>query len=164
MGKRLWVLVIWAVSILIGSVVLAQSIGFDDIKNKPYDAWHSDNLVWGEKATDFGKVFEETAIKPNDSVSERIQKLLKVDYDWDQRATFFIKNAFNWVLAIIGMVALIVLIYAFYQMFTAEGNEEKFKEARKFVIWATIALFVIWLSWFIVSFLFNIFEVTRDAV
>jgi len=28
-------------------------------------------------------------------------------------------------------------------MFMAEGNDEKFKEARKFVIGATIALFVI---------------------
>lgn len=162
MGKHLWVLLIWAISILIGSVVLAQSIGFDDIKDKPYDAWG--NLQQGDEATDYGKIFEEDAVSPSNSVVERIQKLLKVDYAWDQRATFFIKNAFNWFLAIIGMVALIVLIYAFYQMFTAEGNDEKFKEARKFVIWATIALFVIWLSWFIVSFLFNIFEVTRDAV
>jgi len=162
MGKHLWVLLIRAISILIGSVVLAQSIGFDDIKNKPYDAWGS--LENGEEATEYGKIFDDNAVNPGNSVSERIQKLLKVDYDWEQRATFFVKNAFNWFLATIGMVALIVLIYAFYQMFTAEGNEEKFKEARKFVIWATIALFVIWLSWFIVSFLFNIFEVTRDAV
>ncbi len=162
MGKHFWILLIWAVSILIGSIVFAQSIGFDDVKEKPYDVWN--DTQQGEQAVDLGKVFEKDAISPGDSVSERIQKFLKVDYPSQQRETFFIKNVFNWFLAIIGMVALIVLIYAFYQMLTAEWSEEKLKEARKIMIGATIALLVIWLSRFIVSFLFNIFTVTRDAV
>lgn len=163
MWKRLWIVVVWAISILIGSAVLAQSIGFDDIKEKPYDAWN--DLQQGDEAVDYGKIFEEDAISPTNSVAERIQKFLGVDYsNSEQRATFFIKNAFNRFLAIIGMIALIALIYGFYQMFTAEGNEEKYKEARKFVIGVTIALFVIWLSRFLVSRLFEIFEVSRDAV
>jgi len=62
MGKHVWVLLIWAISILIGSVVLAQSIGFDDVKEKPYDA--RGDLQAGDEATDYGKIFEEDAVSP----------------------------------------------------------------------------------------------------
>ncbi len=163
MGKRIWIVLVWVVSIVIWSIALAQSVWFKDVKDAPFDAWN--NLEQGDQATDIGQVFDKDAISPNDSVSERIQKFLKVNYsNTEQRATFYIKNAFNWFLAIVGMVSLIVVIVWFYQMLTADGSEEKFKEARKYVIGALIALVVIGLAWFVVSRVFEIFEKTRDAV
>lgn len=160
--KRWWIVLVWVVSIVIGSVVLAQDVRFNDVKDKPYDA--RNGTQQSEQAVDLWGVLNEDAVSPSSSVAERIQQLLGVDYGSQQRATFFIKNVFNRFLAIIGVVALIVLIYGFYQMFANKDNEDGFKTAKKIVIWAVIALFVMGTSWFIVSLLFEIFEKTRDAV
>lgn len=120
----------------------------------------------GEKSVDFWKTIKEKAIDPTESVSEKIQKALGIDYGdaKDQRATYFVQRLINRFLGIIGLVALIVLIYGFYQMFTAGDNSAAYDHAMKVVKWAALALFVIGLSRYIVSLLFDIYFTAKEDI
>ncbi|USN54184.1 MAG: hypothetical protein H6765_06355 [Candidatus Peribacteria bacterium] len=69
----------------------------------------------------------------------------------------------NYFLAIAGLVALIVLVLGFYKMFTASDNKEGYKEALQYVTRAAIAIVIIGVSWFLVSWFFDIFIRVRDA-
>ena len=152
----------WLISLCFAWSCFASEIG---------NAW-KDFPLWpgeagqGADSVDLGKVIKEDAIDPEDSASEKIQKELGVDYQNadNQRATFYIKQVINRFLAVIWLIALIVLIYWFYKMFFASDGEESFGEALKIVKWAALALFVIWLSWFIVSMIFDIFYAAKEDV
>jgi hypothetical protein len=132
---------------------------------KEFPLWDGKEC-YGADCVDLGKKIKEDAIDPDTSISEKIQKDLWVDYQNadNQRATFYIKQVINRFLAIIWLIALIVLVYWFYKIFFASDGEESFGEALKIVKWAAIALFVIWLSWFIVSMLFDIFFAAKEDI
>lgn len=119
----------------------------------PYDY----ELPWGEEGADLWKLIKTKAVDPSDSASEQIQVAYKIDYAWEQRATEYLKELINWVLWIVGILALAVLIYGFYQMFLAKDDQEAMDKAKKIVTWAIIALFVIGTAWIVVSQFFDIF-------
>lgn len=146
-----------------GSVFPVASFSVDDIKNPPYNQWADED---GDEATNIWQAMKDTSIDPNDGVSEWIQDSFGIAYDAEdeQRGTFYIKEVINAVLSIIWLVALAVLLFGFYKMFAARENEEAFKDARKYVIWATIALLVIGVSRFIVSWFFEIFFQVKEWV
>ena len=52
-------------------------------------------------------------------------------------------NLISGFLSIIGIIALILIIYGGFTMMTSGGNEEKVKRGRDFVIWASIGALVI---------------------
>ncbi len=56
------------------------------------------------------------------------------------------------VLALLGLVALVLMLYAGYTWMTAAGNEEKIEQAKKILVNATIGLAIIFSSYAIVSF------------
>ncbi len=116
----------------------------------------SDNQTWQE-AIDFGVLIRDDAVNPTDGVSEQIQQAFGIDLEWEQRATNYVLEVINWLLAVIWLLALTVLIYAFYKMVFRSSDEEWLKEARKMAWIAILALFVIWLARIIVSQLFDIF-------
>jgi len=100
------------------------------------------NKSWAQ-AVDIGQVIKDDAIDPTNSASEQIQKAFKIDLNDDQRATAYIRVIINWVLAIIGLVALTTVIYWFYRMVLSWDDQEWLKNARKIIITALIALVVI---------------------
>ena len=65
-----------------------------------------------------------------------------------------IRTFINWVLGILGLIALIILLYGGFQMVTAAGNEEKYNEGFKILKQAGIGLAFIGLARFIVSIIF----------
>jgi hypothetical protein len=74
---------------------------------------------------DIGKVTKTVAIDPNQGA---VQRIIDVFFDNDlntpqQKATYYIKGVLNLFLSIIGFVALVYLIYGFYKMFTASGDD-----------------------------------------
>ncbi len=163
MLKRLMLL---SAIIISGSAVYAQDFQRDEYQDWPYDA--GTETTDGNEATNLGKVIKDDAVDPNDSAINKIQKSLQVDYQdskgVDQTATYFVKNILNWLMSIAGLVALIVLLYGFYQMFVAKDHKSGYEEAFKIVKGAAIALFVIALAWFIVSWFFDIYFKVRDDV
>jgi uncharacterized PurR-regulated membrane protein YhhQ (DUF165 family) len=70
----------------------------------------------------------------------------------------------NYFLMIAGLVATVVLIIWFYRMFAAWDNQEAYKKAMKTVVRAGLAIVVIGVSWFIVSWFFDIFIRVRDDI
>lgn len=120
----------------------------------------------GESSIEMWQLMYDTAIKPEKSASEQIQKELGVAYDQagDQRATYYIQQLINRFLAIAWLVALIVLVYGFFKMFFAKDNEEAFQEALKIVKGAVMALLIIWVSWFIVSAIFDLFFTAKEDI
>lgn len=65
-----------------------------------------------------------------------------------------IKKGVNYVLSLTSLVALIFLIYHGFLMVTAAGDDWQYKKGMKWLKTAGIALFGMWLSWFIISFIF----------
>ena len=67
-----------------------------------------------------------------------------------------IKNFINWMLWLLSLIALIILLYGWFKMVTAAGDEWKYKDWFKIMKQAWIWLAIIWLSWFIVSIIFRV--------
>ncbi len=65
-----------------------------------------------------------------------------------------IKSFINWVLGLLSLIALVILLYGWFKMVTAAGDEGKYKEGFKILKQAGIWLAVIGLSWFVVSIIF----------
>lgn len=65
-----------------------------------------------------------------------------------------IQTFVNRVLGILGLIALIVLLYGGFQMVTAAGDEEKYATGFKILKQAGIGLAFIGLAWFVVSIIF----------
>lgn len=154
----------WLLSVLLVWSCFASTTEIGNV-GKEFPLWDGEEC-YGADCVDIGQKIKDDAIDPETSVSEKIQQDLWVDYQdaENQRATFYIKQVINRFLAIIGLIALIVLVYWFYKMFFASDGEESFSEALKIVKWAALALFVIWLSWFIVSMLFDIFFAAKEDI
>ena len=74
---------------------------------------------------------------------------------WDNPSfLFYLKTIVNLLLSFVSLIALILIIYAFYMIFFKK-DEAGFTTAKQIIKWIVIALFVIWLSRIIVSFLFR---------
>lgn len=114
---------------------------------------------------DIWKSFQENALW-EDSTSERLQRTFNVAWDseWDQRATDYIRVIINRFLAVVWMVALVVLIIGFYKMLVSWDSEAAWWDARKLVMNAWIALAVIGIAWFVVSWFFDIFFVVTSTI
>lgn len=66
-----------------------------------------------------------------------------------------VTNVINWVLGLLGLVAVSYIIYAGYQWLTAGGNEERVTKAKKILTNAVIGLVVVLFAWAIVNFIIN---------
>lgn len=135
---------------------------WDDLNKDPFI--ELEKCEDGADCIDAGKLLREETIENENGVFARIARALGFDNGADELdpevATNFIKEVINWFLAIMWLIATIVLLVWFYRMFFTTDHEEGFSRARKTVINAVIALVVIALSWFIVRWLFSIYEIT----
>lgn len=69
-----------------------------------------------------------------------------------------IKNAINYALGMLWLVALVYLIYHGFIMLTAAGDDSQYKKGLKGIKFAAIAIIGIWLSRFIVSGIFRLID------
>ena len=67
---------------------------------------------------------------------------------------FYLKTIVNLLLSFVSLIALILMIYAFYMIFFKK-DEAGFTTAKQMIKWIVIALVVIGLSRIVVSFLFR---------
>lgn len=61
-------------------------------------------------------------------------------------------NIINWVLGLLGIVAVIMILWGGFTWLTAAGNEEKVEKAREVISAAVIGLVIILLAWAIVNY------------
>ena len=76
----------------------------------------------------------------------------------DQRWSLIqiIKNAINWVLWMLALIALVLCLWWWFQIVTAAWDEWKQKKWLSVLKHAAIWLVVIWLSWFVVTIIFRL--------
>jgi preprotein translocase subunit SecG len=65
--------------------------------------------------------------------------------------TDVLKRVINWMLGLVGFLALIALIIGGLRMIMDFGNEEQVKKAKKTIMWAVIGLMVVILSYAIIN-------------
>lgn len=72
------------------------------------------------------------------------------------KATDYVKWILNILLGLVSFLSLVMIIFAFYLIFFSKG-EEGVGKAKKILVGVGIALAIMWLSWFIASFFFQIY-------
>ena len=77
-------------------------------------------------------------------------------------ALVYIQTIVNILLGLVSLLSLIMVIIAFYLIFFSK-QEEAVGKAKKMLIWVAIALAVMWLSRYIVSYFYNIYSTTTWA-
>lgn len=65
-----------------------------------------------------------------------------------------IKNAINWVLGMLSLIALVLCLWWWFQIVTAAWDDWKQKKWVSVLKHAAIWLVIIWLSWFVVTIIF----------
>ena len=61
----------------------------------------------------------------------------------------------NWILGLLGLVAVVLIIYGGFIWMFSRGNEEDIKKAKDIIVGAVIGLFIILASYGIASYVFN---------
>jgi len=100
----------------------------------------------------------QTAVKTNKHTIKNISNSWE-PFDTQESATEktlkYLQNLINWALWMAAFVALIVVLYGWFQMLTAAGNDAKFKSGKTAMKKVAIGLIWIWVSWMIVSLIFR---------
>ena len=61
----------------------------------------------------------------------------------------------QWVLGLLGLIAVIMILYGGFVWITAGGNEDKVGQAKKIISAAVVGLIIVLLAWAIVTFVVN---------
>lgn len=135
----------------LGSCVFAQSSegnfyynGFDD----------------GSPTTVQRDIVKDQVIDPNDGILKRTLRMFELDQYInlsDASALEYIKFILNTALGLTSLVALVIILYGFAQIIFAK-DDEAIATARKTVQGSAIAIGILAISWFLVTFLFSIYE------
>jgi hypothetical protein len=74
-----------------------------------------------------------------------------------------VKGAVNWVLGILGLIALLFLMYGGFQMVTAAGDGKKYESGQKVLKAAAYGILLIGFAWLLVSWIFWLSNVLGTA-
>lgn len=66
-------------------------------------------------------------------------------------------NVLKVILGMVGSLALVIFIYGGLTWMTSAGNSERVKSGRDTLVWATLGLLVIFASYTLVAYIFQIF-------
>jgi len=152
---KLWLsLIFWITSVTLGMISYAQNFYYD---YEPTQA--------GEDTIDMWKIIKNKGVRDQTSIIYKLREKLKLTW-WvysqsDNKALDYIKMIINIALWLVTLISLLLLIYAFYLMFFSQA-EEALTKARKVFIWVMIALWVMWISYFITSFIFFVYKKTTN--
>lgn len=69
--------------------------------------------------------------------------------------TFIVINAIRIVLGFLGIIAVILILYAGFKWMTSRGNEEQVSDAKKILIAGVIGLVIILSAYIIANFVIN---------
>jgi len=123
--------------------------------------------LWNEEDnTNIGKIFKDDSITPQNATNYRLREAFKIT-GWiyakgDKKAIDYIKMIVNLWLSLVAFISLILIIFAFYLMFFKEQEEWR-TQAKKIIKWVLIAIVAMWVSFFIVSFIFYLYQITTGT-
>lgn len=114
-----------------------------------------------EKTDIWGALADQ--VNSEDGILKSVLDGLNINYDTGNSFVDFIANFINFLLAFVGLIALGILVFAFYKMFFKSDGEEWLKDAFKLIRNTIIALLIIGFAWFITNWAFNLFFVVKDG-
>lgn len=116
--------------------------------------------LWGcffsIQASDFSFGVQDNGIEATKEVN-----VWGVEEDQWEELISVIKSVINRTLGILGMIALILVIYGWFLMLISAGDEWKYDQWRKILKSAALGLIFIGISWFVASIIF--FLIVRAA-
>lgn len=138
-------------------MIILSSVGFAQSSE--------DSFFYGEEfreqpSTSINTTLKNDIVSSNDGFVKRILRIFNLEQftSFSNRSALeFVTYIINIALGLITFIAVIVIIYGFGQMFFAK-DDEWLSKAKKIVLNAAIAIAIIAVSRFLVSFLFNIYE------
>ena len=149
-----WILALW-------TFIPAVSGQFADTQF-PYDINSTNQPKGTNETTNLAEVVKQDAVNPTTSILKRLTDFFKLSWTtYDKtgstsKATDYVKWILNLFLGLVSFLSLVMIIFAFYLIFFSKG-EDGVGKAKKIFIGVGIALAVMWLSWFIASFFFQIY-------
>ena len=156
--KKFLRILLGSVWIMVGSMTFALW-GTEDF---PYDLQTTTPVTQSDNPTDLGQVIKQDAVTPSNGILQTLTKFFRVSgtsYNQDNTgspALQYIKWILNIVLGLVSFASLVLVIYAFYLIFFSK-DEEGFKKAKKILIGVAMALGILGVSRFIVSYFFSVF-------
>lgn len=122
-------------------------------KDFPFQTWRGT-----EATTDMGKIMSETNQKG--SLLDSFLTMFGINYadQWQGKAIVYVQVVINYVLSLLGIISVVLIIYSFYAILFTTKSDEAIQKAKKTVVWATIGLFLVALSAYIVNFIFYIYN------
>ncbi len=146
--KKLFI-VLFGLTLFAGSISTAENFYYD---------YNLSNVSNPADETEIGWLIKQDVIQQNDSVLNKLLGVFKLSNQWrygtgTSKAIYYAKMIVNLLLSFVSLISLIMLIYGFYMMFFSR-EESWVTKAKQIIKWVAIALFIMWLSWFIVSFIF----------
>lgn len=84
------------------------------------------------------------------------QNKIETQSDATMRTINLIHRIINYALGFVSVIALVVLIFAGFQMVTAAGDDGKFQSGKKAIKKISIGIIGLAISWLIVSFIFRL--------
>jgi len=150
------ILSVWALGLMLSAFRLQLSFAEDFFYQSP-NLENIDKQNIDEKLN-IGQTLKNDSLAPENSILRQIRNYFSLwDYGNEKApAIAYIRMIINRLLGLVSFVALIIVIYAFYQIFGGKW-EEWVAKAKKMLTWVAIALAVMWLSRLIVSFFFSIY-------
>ena len=91
---------------------------------------------------------------------------VKLIWTWTSKEDSFItvvKWAVNWVLGILALIALLYLMWGWFQMVTSGGDDDKYGAWFTILKHGATGLILIGVAWFIISIIFWLVNVTTDG-
>ncbi|MFA5052143.1 MAG: hypothetical protein WC544_03740 [Patescibacteria group bacterium] len=114
-------------------------------KKLPVYAWIAIAVGWLAFISHRAMAVESIQFDPNGEIKNSLQLPDKSPVDITIRTI-------QWVLGMLGLVAVIMIIFGGFMWMTAAGNEERVKKAKTILTSAIIGMIVILLSWAMVTF------------
>lgn len=89
-----------------------------------------------------------------------VSEIEKADIDWvvkNTTASAYIQRILVYLLGFLRLAAIILVIYAGFNMLTAAWDEDKFNKSKTMLIYSMIWLVIIFAAWPITNFIIDIF-------
>lgn len=125
----------------------------------PYEIQGEDYIQEEDQETNLAALIKEDT---NDSTS-LLQKLTDyfrlsgTSYDTGtSKAIYYVRRILNMMLGLVSFLSLVMIMFAFYLIFFSKW-EDAVTKAKKILTGVAVALAIMWLSWFIASFFFDVY-------
>jgi len=108
------------------------------------------SLVYSQGFKSANKLFQDVGKKAGADTYSEVQDIVGI--------------GLNAALSLVGLIFLILMVYAGYLWMTARGEEEQIKKAQKIITSSIIGLVVVMSAWSITFFVLNKFEKSDSGV